>query len=122
MTQSPDTIHKMPTKLRWFLDPHKVIKKYASCKVNPKKCGLQSLSLGSVWSHLNDGATLEGAHDSLVDARTQSDVLFHPHLVSFVDRKKSIVTIDEVFGKNQIRELKKELEPNMIKYMDRAVS
>ena len=66
-----------------------------------------------MWSHINDGATLEGAHDSLVDARAQSDVLFHPHLVSFVDRKKSIVTINEVFGKNQIRELKKELETKL---------
>jgi hypothetical protein len=85
LTQSPEAIHDMPAKLRWFLDPLKVIKEYVSCKVNPKKSGLQSLSLGAVWSHLNDGATLEGAHDSLVDARAQSDVLFHPHLASFVD-------------------------------------
>ena len=43
LTQSPDAIHEMPTKLRWFLDPLKVIKEYTSCKVNPKKSGLQSL-------------------------------------------------------------------------------
>jgi hypothetical protein len=71
LTHLPDSIHEMPTKLRWFFNLLKIIKEYVSWKVHPKKSGLQSLSLGSVWSHLNDDAILEGAHDSLGDTRAQ---------------------------------------------------
>jgi hypothetical protein len=43
-------------------------------KTNPwhlSTSSLQSLNLGLVWIYLNDGATLEGANDSL-DRRTGS--------------------------------------------------
>jgi hypothetical protein len=111
LTQRPDAVHSMPAKLKWFLDPLKLIKGFVGCKLNPKKSKLASLSLGCVWSYIKDGKTLEGAHDSLVDARAQTDILFHPHLVPYIDRSKSIVTMSEVFGKNQLRELLKEIEP-----------
>ena len=100
MTQCPDAIHEMSTKLKWFLDPLKIIKKFTGCKINPNKRKLKSLRLGAVWSFINDGETLAGANDSLFDARAQVDVLVHPHFVPYPDRSKSFVTINDVFGTN----------------------
>ena len=111
LTQCPDAIHEMPKKLKWFLDPLKIIKKFTGCKINPNKSKLESLRLGAVWSFINDGETLAGAHDSLFYARAQVDVLVHPHFVPYLDRSKSFVTINDVFGTNELRELLKQSDP-----------
>ena len=50
------------------MDPCLVIKKGGKSKLN-------SLSLSSVYKYIYNGKTLEGSHDSLVDARAQSDLL-----------------------------------------------
>ena len=111
LTQRPNANHEIPSKLKWFLDPLKLIKTFTGCRLNPKKSKLTSLSLGSVWSYINYGKTLEGTHDSGVDARTRTYILFHLHLVPYINRNKSFVTISKVFGKIQLRELPKELQP-----------
>ena len=98
----------MPSQLKWFIDPLKIIREYPSFKINPAKSSLQSLRLGMVWAFLNKGSTLANAHDSLTNVRAQSNVLFHLHLQTFIDCKKFVVPITNVFGKNQLNELMKE--------------
>ena len=64
-----------------------------------------------MWAHINDGQNLNGAHDSLIDAKAQSDVFLHPHFIPYVNKKESIQPIDEIFTKTTMREWKKEMEP-----------
>ena len=60
------------------LDPLRVIKYYKGCKLKPAKIQMDSFQLGSVWKLINSGRNLKGDHDSLVDAKAQTDVLLHP--------------------------------------------
>ena len=66
LTQAPHSSLSMPDKIKLFLDPHYVMRKYKSCKLHPSKSKTDGLALGTVWSFLNDGELLEGQHDSLV--------------------------------------------------------
>ena len=34
LTQRPNAVHEMPAKLKWFLDPLKLIKAFVGCKLN----------------------------------------------------------------------------------------
>ena len=52
---------------------------------------------------------LNGAHDSLVDAKAQTDVLLHPHFVQYIDRTVSIQEITVIFTKTQQNGWKKEM-------------
>ena len=51
-------------KVRYFEDVRPDL--VTGCKINPNKSKLKSLRLGAVWSFINDGETLAGAHDSLL--------------------------------------------------------
>jgi hypothetical protein len=53
---------------------------------------------------------MKGTHDSLVDARAQGDVLFHPDFIPFVDTKFSIEPLSSVWTKKKQNEAKKEQE------------
>ena len=44
---------------------------------------------------------MEGAHDSLADAKAQMDVFLHPDFKAFVDKTVSVVPVAEVFGSKQ---------------------
>ena len=100
----------MPERLAYFMDPLKMIKKWRSCEINPRRSKLESLSLGSVWSYTNGGKSMEGAHDSLVDASAQVDIVLHKSFVPFINRTEAFAPIENIFGANQLRELKRELE------------
>ena len=56
-------------------------------------------------------ANLNGAHDSLVDERAQTDILTHSSFVPFIDRASSIQPIDEIFSRTLQNEWKKNMEP-----------
>jgi hypothetical protein len=47
--------------------------------------------------YANNGSNLNGAHDSLVDVRAQTDILTHSSFVPFIDPASSIQPIDEIF-------------------------
>ena len=79
--------------------------------IHPNRSKLESLSLASVYKYIHDGADLEGAHDSMVDARAQSDLLLHPYFVPYLDRTDLFYSVDDIFGKNQLSEMKRQLEP-----------
>ena len=109
LTQAPRSILNIPAKVKYFLDPYRVISSYKMCQLHPTKSKLPSLSLGVVWKHLN-GANLNGAHDSLVDVKAQSDIITHGDFVPYIDRTQSIQEITDIFTKTQESEWKKKME------------
>ena len=48
------------------------------------KTKMQGLALGVVWSYIHGGECLENVHDSLVDAKAQTDVLVDARFVPFI--------------------------------------
>ena len=113
LTQAPRSLLSMPACIEYFLDPRRVIQKYTSCSLNPIKSKLDSLELGVVWKFLF-GQNLNGAHDSLIDAVAQTDIIVHPSFVPFLDRSQSVKTIDEIFSKKLQAEWRKEMEPTRL--------
>jgi hypothetical protein len=69
---------EMPRGIDFFLDPCRVISHYTSCKLHETKRKQDGHSLSKIWCYIKRQEAMEGAHDSLVDARAQRDVLFHP--------------------------------------------
>ena len=86
LTQAPRSPYDLPSKLKYFMDPLKVIGHYSGCKLNPKHSKLDSLELGVVWKHINEGANLNGAHCSLVEAKAQADIFLHPAYVPYLTK------------------------------------
>ena len=112
LTQAPRSSLSLPPQLVFFLDPLKVIRKYKSCSLHTSKSKLDSYSLGVVWKHIDpEKKNLEGAHDSLVDVKAQTDVVLHKDFVKFINRKESIRTMDVMLSKREQSDLKKEMEP-----------
>jgi hypothetical protein len=54
---------------------------------------------------------LNGAKGSLVDVKAQTDIVLNPVFVPYLNKGQSIVTINEIFTKTEVREWKKEQEP-----------
>lgn len=112
ITQAPNSPYpyRMPPKIKYFIDPYRLITKYPSMKVNPKLSKIESLELGSVWKFLF-GTNFNGAHNSLVDSIGQTDIIIHPHVISFINRSNGIQLITDIFNKKQQDDWKKEMEP-----------
>ena len=111
LTQAPGSPCSMPDKLGYYMDPLQIITKWKRCPIHRSKSKLECLALGAVWSFISDGEVLEGAHDSLVDTRAQTDLLLHRYFVPFIDRTDSFTTIDKVFKARDLSDMKKKLEP-----------
>ena len=111
LTQAPNSQYHLPPKIKYYIDPYRVIKHYTTCKLNMKHSKLEAYEVGSVWKHIT-GQNLNGAHDSLIDTKAQTDIIIHPHFALFINRTFTVQTIDEMFSKTQQNEWKKELEPN----------
>jgi hypothetical protein len=65
---------------------------------------MQGHALGVVWSYIHGGQCLENVHDSIVDAKAQTDVLIDAKFVPFINRSNSIQPISEMFSKTQQNE------------------
>jgi len=111
LCQAPNATHSMPSRLRFYMDPLRMIKKWKSMELNPKKSKLESLSLSSVYRFISGGDCLMGAHDSLVDVGAQSDIILHKYFIPYLDRTDAICTVENIFGKNKLSEMKRDLEP-----------
>ena len=88
----------------------KVIKHYKSCKLNSKHSKLETLSLSSVWKFIN-GKILDGAHNSLVDAKAQTDVVIHPYFIGYLNKTYSIQSVNDIFQKktqNRVHQLEEQ--------------
>ena len=110
ITQAPNSPYCMPPKIKYFIDPYRLITKYTSMKVNPKHSKIESLELGSVWKFLF-GRNFNGAHNSLVDSIGQTDIIIHEYVISFINRTNGIQLITDIFNKKQQDDWKKEMEP-----------
>ena len=100
-----------PRQLRYFMDPLEIIRRHTGCLLNPKKSKLQSLSLGSVY-HFIHKKDLSGAHNSLMDAKAQTDVVLHQSFKGYWDKKNSIRSIDDMWRKKTIRKANQMDEVN----------
>ena len=110
LTQAPNSRLNMPPQIKLFLDPYQVINHFKSCKLNPAKSKLESLSLGCVWTFLKD-QNLNGAHDSLVDVKAQTDVVTDDFVIPFINRTTSIRAIHEIFSRREQSEMMEKMEP-----------
>ena len=63
-----------PKVLKYFMDPLEIIRRHPGCKFHPNKFKLESLSLGYVYRYIH-GKDLVGAHNSLIDAKAQTDIV-----------------------------------------------
>jgi hypothetical protein len=53
-----------------------------------------------MWKYVN-GHNLNGAHNSLIDVNTQTDIIINKMFVSFINRSASIQTVDAIFSATQ---------------------
>jgi hypothetical protein len=67
LTQAPNSQYSWPSNVRYFVDPCRVITKYKPCQLNKSKSKTRGHALGIVWSFINNGRSLEDAHNSIVD-------------------------------------------------------
>ena len=96
--------------MKYFMDHLKVIRHFTGCLLHPNSLKLDSLELGVVWKYIMK-SNLNGAHNSLVDAKAQSDIILHPSFVPYLNKGVSIQLITDIFTKAQTREWKKDMEP-----------
>ena len=109
LTQAPHVPEELPSQLLYYMDPYRILSKWKTCKMHKSK--MNSLKLRAVWGHIKGDETLDDAHNSLVDARAQADLLVHENFVSFLDRIESAVTVDKIFKANQLSAMKRDLKP-----------
>ena len=83
LAQAPRSTISLHPQVKYFLAPYKVISDYKTCPFHPSKSRLEKLELGAVWKHLM-GQNLNGAHNSLVDVRSQTDIVTSLQLLSIV--------------------------------------
>ena len=55
---------------------------------------------------------LAGAHNSLVDAKAQTDVVLHPYFKGYWDKKHSVRLIDDMWKKKTVRNANQKDEAN----------
>ena len=82
---------------------------YSSCQLNTKISKLESYELGTVWKYISK-KNLNGAHDSLVDTKAQTDIVTHKHFVPFLNKTKSYKTIHDIFTATEQSQIKKCME------------
>ncbi len=111
ITQAPFSPYHMPEKLKWFMDPYRVITAHPACGLHQSQSKLDSYELGMLWSYIHNGRNLDNMHDSLVDAVAQTDVVISKQFAPFIDRNNSIVSITQIFSNTQQNEWKKKMEP-----------
>ena len=88
------------------MDPLKAIQHFTGCLLHPNSSKLDSLELGVVWKYIMK-SNLNGAHDGLVDAKAQLDIILHPSFVPYPNKGVSIHLITDILTKAQTREQQK---------------
>lgn len=88
-----------------------VIKHYKSCELNMAKTTprIESYELGSVWTYLKK-TNLNGAHNSLVDAKAQTDIVLSSEFMPYLEKKRSYRSISNIWSATEQSEMKKKLE------------
>jgi hypothetical protein len=111
ITQAPRSRLSFPPQIQYFIDPCPVTTSFKSCPLNKSKSKLDGYDLGSVWKFVNDGRNLNGAHNSLVDVKAQTDILISRGFVPFINPSASVQNVDAIFSATQQKDWRKELKP-----------
>ena len=68
------------------------------------------MELGCVWKYIT-GNNLNGAHDSLMDVKAQTDVITHEFFIGYFDKAKFNHLIEDILSKSVKSSTAKQLEP-----------
>ncbi len=90
LAQAPNSQYSWPSNVRYVVDPWCVITKYKSCQLNESKSKTHGHALGIVWSFINNGRSLEDAHNSIIDSKAQTNVLTDHRFISFINQSNSV--------------------------------
>ncbi len=112
LTQAPNSQYFGPANVRYFINPCRVIAKYKLCKLNKTKTKTQGHALGVVWSYIHGGECLGNVHDSIVNAKAQTDVFIEARFVPLINCFNSFQLIFDMFSKTQHNEWRKEMKPS----------
>ena len=74
ITQAPGSNCSLPQQIKFFIDPFREVGYFKTCPINKTKSKIKSYDVGSVWKFILN-ANLNGAHDSLIDAKAQTTSL-----------------------------------------------
>jgi hypothetical protein len=107
LCQAPNSIFQLPPSIKYFMDPMSVIREYNGCKLNKKHSKVESYELGVIWSFIKK-CNLNGAHDSLVDVKAQTDIVIHPEFLKYINRTKTYRTIENIFSASEQSGLRKK--------------
>ena len=53
--------------------------------MNKNKSNLDSYNIGVIWRYINDGDNLNGEHDSMVDTKSQTDIIITKIFILFIN-------------------------------------
>jgi inhibitor of KinA sporulation pathway (predicted exonuclease) len=111
LCQAPRSSLQFHHSITYFTDPMSTIKHYKSCQLNREKTNprIESYELGCVWSYLTK-KNLNGAHNSLVDVKAQTDIVVSDEFMPFLDRKHTYRPITNIWSATEQSEMKKKLE------------
>ncbi len=110
ITQASWSRLSFPPQIQFFIDPYRLITGFKLCPLDKSKSKLEGYDLGSMWKYF-EGQNLNGAHNSLVDVKAQTDILINKMFVGFINRTASIQTVDAIFSTTQKNDWRKEMEP-----------
>ncbi len=85
ITQAPRSCLSFPPQIQYFMDPYHVITSFKSCPLNKSNSKLDGYDLGSVWKFVNNGRNLNGAHNSLINVKAQTDIPISQGFVPFIN-------------------------------------
>ena len=71
--QAPGSSLKLLLRVKYFIDPHRLIEKTSGCKIHKSKSNLSSHALSFVHKFIT-GKNLNNVHYSLVDAQSQVEI------------------------------------------------
>ena len=109
VTQAPLSVLSLSSKIKYFIDPYRVIKKYTKGGIHPSVSKIESLELGVVWSFISK-RNFNGKHNSIEDVRAQTDVITHEQFVRYIDTSFAVQDVLEIFTATQRKAFQKGME------------
>lgn len=110
LVQNPHSDLSMPDRIKFFLDPLKVIRHYKLSKLHPSKSKLESLRLESIYYFIT-GTELQGAHNSKNDVKAQTTIISSELFLPFIDHAASVSHVKDMFSKSERAAMMKKMEP-----------
>jgi hypothetical protein len=102
----------MPPQFLYFINQYPVIDSYASCRINKKHSKLETYQLGALWKYLDvEHRNFNNAHNSQEDVIAQSYIFTHANFIPFINKSKSVRSINEIFSKLEQNVFWKKMEP-----------